>query len=126
MLTWGELRFNTKFAWENPFLKWLSIVLAVILIAVSVLATVRLVQLGLPSGYVVTHYTVYLGIDQMLPLPWLAVLIGVPILVIFGTILLGFTLFRQDSLAGYALIALAATSTIIWAVFLYYLIKINT
>ncbi|MDD5437843.1 MAG: hypothetical protein PHC70_01725 [Patescibacteria group bacterium] len=126
MLTWDELRFNTKFAWENPFLKWLSIVLAVILIAVSIIATVRLIQLGLPSGYVVTHYTVYLGIDQMLPLPWVAALLCVPILVIFGTILLGFTLFRQDSLAGYALLVLAATSTVIWSVFLYYLIKINT
>ena len=126
MWTLGEWRFNTKFAWENPFLKWLSIVLAVVLIAVSIIATIRLVQLGLPSGYVVTHYTVYLGIDQMLPLPWVTALICVPILVIFGTMLLGFTFFRQDSLAGYALLALAATSTVIWAIFLYYLIKINT
>jgi hypothetical protein len=126
MLTLEEWRFNTKFAWENPFLKWLSIVLAIVLILVSILATVRLVQLGLPSGFVVTHYTVYLGIDQMLPLPWIAALVCVPILVIFATIVLGFTLFRQDILASYALIVLAACSTVIWSIYLYYLIKINT
>ncbi|MFA6099643.1 MAG: hypothetical protein WC750_02040 [Patescibacteria group bacterium] len=121
-----EWRFNTKFAWENPFLRWLSIGLAVVLIAVSIFAVIKLIQLGLPSGYIVTHYTVYLGIDQMLPLPWLAVLISVPILVIFATMILGFILFRKDSLAGYALLALATTSTVIWSMYLYYLIKINT
>lgn len=126
MLMRNEWRFNTKFAWENSFLRWLSIGLGVVLIAVSILAAIKLVQLGLSSGYIVTHYTVYLGIDQMLSLPWVAVLISVPILVIFATMLLAFVLFRQDSLAGYALLALAATSTAIWSMYLYYLIKINT
>lgn len=107
-------------------MRWLSIVLAIILLGVSIFATVRLIQLGLPSGYIVTHYTVYLGIDQIMPLPWMAALLGVPIAVIFVTMMLGLGLFRQDSLAGYALASLAASSTIIWSMYLYYLIKINT
>lgn len=126
MLMRNEWRFNARFAWENSFLRWLSIGLGVVLIVVSILAAIKLVQLGLPSGYIVTHYTVYLGIDQMTPLPWAAVLISVPILVIFATMILGFILFRKDSLAGYALLALATISTVIWSMYLYYLIKINT
>ncbi len=115
-----------RFAWENPFLRWMSVVICILLLVVSIIATVRLVQLGLPSGYIVTHYTVYLGIDQMLPLSWLVALVCVPIVLIFGTIVLSFVLFRRDNLAGYALIALAAISTIIWSLQLYHLIKINT
>ncbi|MHB8831301.1 MAG: hypothetical protein ACYC44_04270 [Patescibacteria group bacterium] len=125
-MTWDERRFNIRFAWENPFLRWMSIVVCALLLIISIFATVRLVQLGLPSGFIVTHYTVYLGIDQMLPLSWLAALVCVPIILIFGTIALSFVLFRQDSLAGYALITLAAISTIIWSLQLYHLVKINT
>lgn len=125
-MTWDERRFNMRFAWENPFLRWMSLVVCALLLIVSIIATVRLVQLGLPSGFIVTHYTVYLGIDQMLPLPWLAALVCVPIVLVFGTIVLSFVFFRQDSLAGYALITLAAISTIIWSLQLYHLVKINT
>lgn len=125
-MIWDERRFNMRFAWENPFLRWMSVVICVLLLAVSIIATVRLVQLGLPSGYIVTHYTVYLGIDQMLPLFWLVALVCVPIVLIFGTIVLSFVIFRRDNLAGYALIALAAISTIIWSLQLYHLVKINT
>ncbi|MDD2785641.1 MAG: hypothetical protein PHS79_01965 [Patescibacteria group bacterium] len=125
-MTLEELRFNTRFAWENAFVKWVSFVLAVVLVTASCFAAVRLTQLGLSSGYVVTHYTVYLGIDQIMPLPWLIALIGVPILLIFATIVCGFLFFRQDGLAGYALVALAAFSTVIWILQLYHLIKINS
>jgi len=125
-MIWDERRFNMRFAWENPFLRWMSVVICVLLLAASIIATVRLVQLGLPSGFIVTHYTVYLGIDQMLPLSWLVALVCVPIVLIFGTIVLSFIIFRRDNLAGYALIVLAAISTIIWSLQLYHLIKINT
>lgn len=125
-MTLDELRFNAKFAWENTYLRWFGLSICLFLSVVSILAAIKLVQLGLPSGFIVTHYTVYLGIDQMLPLPWLAVIISVPLLVIFGTMVSGFLFFRQDALAGQALMALSGTSAIVWSIFLYYLVKINT
>jgi hypothetical protein len=125
-MTWEEWRFNTRFAWENPLLRWASVGLCVILMAVSAFSAVRLVQLGMPSGFFVTHYTVYLGIDQMAPLAWLAAVICVPILLIFGTIACAFTFFRQDNLAGYALLMMAAFSTLVWSYFLFQLAKINS
>jgi hypothetical protein len=124
-MTLDEWRFSTRLAWENPFLRWVSLGTAFFLLAVTTYAAIRLVGASLPSGYVVTHYTVYLGIDQVVPAYWLFAYLGVPIFVVSATILCGFGLYRHDSLAGSALVALALVSTAIWALNLFYLIKIN-
>lgn len=124
-MTLDEWKFSTRLAWENPFLRWVAIGTLFFLLAITAYAAVRLVSISLPSGYVVTHYTVYLGIDQVVPAYWLFAYLGVPILLVSATILFGFGLFRHDALAGSALVVLAAVSTFIWAFNLYYLVKIN-
>jgi len=124
-MTLGEWKFSTRLAWENPALRWIGLVTAFFLLVMTMYAAFRLLGSSASSGYVVTHYTVYLGIDQVLPTPWLALYLGVPIVLISATVLCGFGLFRNDSLAGGALVVLAAVSTAIWAAHLYHLIKIN-
>lgn len=124
-MTLDEWKFSTRLAWENPALRWICLATAFLLLVATAYAAYRLIGTSVSSGYVVTHYTVYLGIDQVMPTPWLALYLGVPILLVSATILCGFGLFRGDSLAGGALVALAAVSTAIWIMYLYYLIKIN-
>lgn len=124
-MKWEEWRFNLRFAWENRFLKFMSILILTTLIINSTISTVRLMQAGLSSGDLVTHYTVYLGIDQILPLPWLVLIVGVPIVLIFATIFFSFMLYRQDGIAGFALLALAGMSALFWSWHLYNLVKIN-
>ena len=125
VMTLDEWKFSTRLDWENPVLRWMGLATVSFLLAVTAYATVRLLGSSITSGYVVTHYTVYLGIDQVMPTAWLVLYLGVPILLVSATILSGFGLFRHDGLASGALVALSAVSTIIWAVYLYYLIKIN-
>ncbi len=120
-----EWRFNFRIAWENRFLRWFGISTLSLLIASSVYSGIRLFSLSLPAGFVVTHYTVYLGIDQVLPSYWIVMILLVPIVLISGTIAMGFLFFRQDSIAGGGLLSLAAATTIIWIIQLFHLIKIN-
>lgn len=124
-MIWDEWRFSSRIAWENPLMRWGMITTLVALLAASVYSGYRLFSLSLPSGYVVTHYTVYLGIDQVLPYPWLILILLVPGLLISATITLGYYFFRQDSLAGSGLLVLSAITTIIWIIQLFHLIKIN-
>jgi hypothetical protein len=124
-MTLEEWRFNIRITWENPLMRWGSVFILVGLVGASIYSAIRLFSLSLPSGYVVTHYTIYLGIDQVLPAIWLVPIILVPILLISGTIAIGYLFFRQDSLAGGGLLALAFITTLIWIIQLFHLIKIN-
>jgi len=120
-----EWRFSARIAWENPLMKWGAILILVMLLGASIYSGIRLFSLSLPAGYVVTHYTVYLGIDQVLPAPWLILILLVPVLLVSGTISIGYVFFRQDSLAGGGLLSLAFITTLIWIIQLFHLIKIN-
>ncbi len=120
-----EWRFSARLAWENPLMRWGAIVTLTALIGASIYSAIRLFSLSFPSGYVVTHYTVYLGIDQVLPALWLIPILLVPVLLISGTITIGYLFFRQDSLAGGGLLSLSFITTVIWIIQLFHLIKIN-
>ena len=120
-----EWRFSMRMGWENPFMRWGSLITLTLLVSATIYSAVRLFSLSYPAGYVVTHYTVYLGIDQVLPAPWLIVILLVPVLLISGTIAMGYLFFRQDSLAGGGLVTLSLITAIIWIIQLFHLIKIN-
>ncbi len=120
-----EWRFSVRVAWENTFLRWVGISIFSLVVLVSAYATYQLVRSSLSSGYVVTHYSVYLGIDQVLPSYWISAFALMPIVLVSGTILCAYALYRRDSIATYALLSLAGSSVFIWTYYLYHLIKIN-
>lgn len=120
-----EWKFSLRVSWENPFLKWGGILILCLMAMASVYSGYQLTKSSLASGYVVTHYSVYLGIDQVVPNYWIAVLCLMPILVISGTILCAYALYRANGIATYGLMALSGTTTLIWIYYLYHLIKIN-
>ncbi|MBD3281776.1 hypothetical protein GF391_03450 [Candidatus Uhrbacteria bacterium] len=124
-MIWDEWRFSSRIAWENPLMRWGMIATLISLLAASAYSGYRLFSLSLPSGYVVTHYTVYLGIDQVLPYPWLILILLVPVVLISATMTLGYYFYRQDVLAGASLLTLSAITTVIWIIQLFHLIKIN-
>ncbi|MBU2566183.1 hypothetical protein KKG46_01330 [Patescibacteria group bacterium] len=124
-MTLDEWRFSTRMAWENSFMRWASIVTITLLLIVSTYSAVRLVATAIPSGFIVTHYTVYLGIDQVLPMPWIFAIIFTPIALVSATLFVSFGFFRDDGIASHALLLLSILSTIIWSIQLYHLIKIN-
>jgi hypothetical protein len=124
-MIFDEWRFSYRIAWENPFMRWGALITLFSTIGSSIYTGIRLFSLSYPSGYVVTHYTVYLGIDQVVPAPWIILLLLVPILLISGTISVGYLYFRQDSIAGKGLLTLSFITSIIWIIQLFHLIKIN-
>ena len=124
-MTLDEWHFSTRMAWENPFMRWTSIGILIFLLAVSIYGAIRLTTAALPSGFIVTHYTVYLGIDQVLPMPWLFVILLTPLVLVFLTLFAAFGFFREDAVASNALLLLSLFSTLVWTIQLYHLIKIN-
>lgn len=124
-MTWDEWKFSTRMAWEKPGIKILGIGTLACLLGMSGFAAFKVFGASLPVGYTVTHYTVYLGIDQVLPVYWFLLFLFVPILLVSGTIVCGMGMYRDDVVAGTALMVLAAISTLLWSVQLFYLSKIN-
>lgn len=120
-----EWKFGLRVAWENTFLRWIGISIFSVITLVSIYSTYQLLRSCMSSGYVVAHYSVYLGIDQVLPNYWIGALSLMPILLVSGTILCAYVLYRRDNIATYALLALAGSGGFLWTYFLYYLIKIN-
>lgn len=120
-----EWRFSYQIAWEKPFMRWGALMTLVSLIGASIYSGIRLFSLSFPSGIIVTHYTIYLGIDQVLPAIWIIPILVVPVLLVSGTIALAYLYFRQDQILSNGLLTLAFISTVIWIIQLFHLIKIN-
>ncbi len=122
----NEWRFRFRLAWDHPVLRWVGLG-TIVLLGLGVLYTgIRVITGAFPSGFIVSHYTVYQGIDQVVPLPWFAVILILPLLLVGGTLFSAFSVYRQDAVAGFSLLAFSVAITFLWLVYFFYFIKINT
>lgn len=124
-MRWEEWRFSARLAWQDRFVRWTSVAAAAICLVMSVFLLVRLVPEGLRTGVLSLHYTIYLGIDDVGPWPWIFLMPGGMIfaLLVDGACLFGW--FRRDALAARSLAGLALATTILWAVTSFFLIAVN-
>lgn len=125
-MRWDEWRFSAKLALQDRFVKWTTLGTAIFCCAITIFVLWKLIPVGLRSGVLTFHYTIYLGIDDVRAWPW----IFVPLGTMFGVLLLNFLfalgVFRRDKLASRALIGLAAAIAIIWGVGMIFLRLVNS
>lgn len=124
-MTWSEWRFSAKLAWQDPFIRWMTVLSLLIFVATSFFVLWKLIPEGLRSGVLTMHYTIYLGIDDVRPWPWIFVVPGGLAAVLLVNSILSFGLFRSDALAARALTGLATAVLIIGAVSSFFLVLIN-
>jgi len=125
LIKWQEWRFSFKLAWDDRKLRWLSMAMLAVLILVTFFV-LWIILSNLSTDIVVSHYTVYLGIDQMVPLSYFVLMLVVPIFLYILVVFLAFLLYKYDYLATYALLLVSVLTEVLWLIQLFYLIKINT
>lgn len=124
-MKWEEWRFSAHLAWQDRFIRWGTIAISAVILLGSGLFVYRLLPEGVRSGFLTTHYTIYLGIDEVRPWQWIflypSAMVGISAmnnLVIFG-------IYRRDILAAKALLAFTCALTLLWGIYIFFLALIN-
>lgn len=124
-MRWEEWRFSARLAWQDRFVRWTTLSSVPICVGMSAFLLIRLIPEGLRTGVLSLHYTIYLGIDDVGPWPWIFLVPGGMLLLLIADGLLVYGLFRKDALAARALAGLALITSLIWAVTSFFLIAVN-
>lgn len=117
--------FSAKLAWDNLWIRWLAILTVAIVLAMSAYYLWRTLPSAQEHDFVVMHYNVYLGIDDVRSWPWIFFLPTLWILLTLADIALAFGFYRADSQFSLSLILSAFAWSLPWAGALFYLSIIN-
>lgn len=124
-MKWQEWKFSARLALEDRFMRWMAILVGVGVVGMSIFFLWKIIPEGRRSGVVTFHYTIYLGIDDVRPWPWILTVPGIALLFTAVDTILAFALFRQSVLVSRALMVLCAMSVIVWAIGSFFLVLIN-
>jgi hypothetical protein len=124
-MTFAEWRFSAQLAWQDSFIRWTTVVSLLAVFSASGFALMKLIPEGTRSGVLTMHYTIYLGIDDVRPWPWVFAIPGAFVTMLLANTGLSFGLFRTDVIAARALTGLAAAISIIAGVSVFFLVLIN-
>lgn len=117
--------FSVKLAWKHVFLRWSVLFLFIIAGCVSSLFLLRVIPAARQEGVVVLHYSVYLGVDELRPWPWIFLL---PAVFFFGLaldLMYALATFQRDAFLAYAAMTFGWFWTIAWIGALFYLTLAN-
>ncbi len=122
---WDEWKFSARMAWQDSFLRWMSSLTVGAYILMSGFFLLRLIPVGLRSGVLILHYTIYLGIDEVRPWRWIflypAGMLG--LLVMNGICAYG--MYRTDRLAAKTLMSATAALCLLWCIGAWFNMLVN-
>ena len=120
-----EWRFSATLAWRDPFMRWATLACLLVAFGMTGYVLTKLIPQGLTSGVLATHYTMYLGIDDVRAWPWVFSIPAGIIALIGANAIVAAGIFRTDPLATRMLTALSCAATIVWTVGSLFLVRIN-
>lgn len=124
-MRWEEWKFSARRAAQDSFVRWTTVSTVVLLVGMSSYLLVRVLPVAWRSGVVTMHYTIYLGIDDVRPWPWIFFVPGVAIFFGLLDLLIAFGIYLRDALASRTLVALALITAILWTVGSFFLLRVN-
>jgi len=124
-MRWAEWRFSAKLGWQNRFIRWLTIVNALVIVFMSVFVLWRLIPEGLRASVLTMHYNVYLGIDDVRDWRWIFLLPGAMLVVFAGNLLFALGIYRHHALAAKVLVAFSSALTVLWCVGSFFIVLVN-
>jgi hypothetical protein len=124
-MTLDEWRFSAKLAWQDRFVRWMTVATFALAFGMSVFVLWRLIPEGLRAGVLTMHYTIYLGIDDVRTWPWIFLLPAGMMSLMSVSVLCTFGLFRRDPLAAKTLSATLLASAVLWSFSVFFLIIVN-
>lgn len=125
-MTFEAWLFSAKRAWQNHWVKAVTIVTACLLLATTVWFSAKVISLRhVEGGQLVLHYSVELGIDAIRPWAWALFLPAVWLMVTVLDLLWAFGIYRDDVYQSWAFFGIALAWSIPWMLALWHLIRIN-
>ncbi len=80
---------------------------------------------GKRAGILVLHYTVYLGIDDVRPWPWVFRSIGIVAGIAIVNAIVSLLVIQKDALAARAMSMLTTAIVILWSVSQIFVVRVN-
>lgn len=124
-MRWTEWKFSARLAFQDVFIRWIAIATGLVIVGMGAFFLWRLLPEGWRAGVVTFHYSVYLGIDDVRPWPWVFVFPGAAVVLVVADVLCACSLFRKDAVASRAVMTFGFLSSILWAVGSFFLILVN-
>lgn len=124
-MTLAEWRFSAKMAWQDTFIRWVTVLSALSTVTASTYMLWKLIPEGIRAGVLTLHYTIYLGIDDVRTWPWVFVIPGTMLVIFLTNSAIAFGLYRTDRVASRALVGLAAAVVLVGCISSFFLILIN-
>ncbi len=128
---WGVMNsdawlFSTKQAWQHPLFRWVAIATLLFVVCGSTYFLWKVLPTRKQSQNMVSHYNVYIGIDQVDSWTWAWILPGVWFTVTFIDLVLAYGMYRTDFYLAASLLILACAWSLPWMGTLFYLTRVNT
>jgi hypothetical protein len=124
-MTWDEWRFSARLAWQDPFIRWVTVVTTILGVGMTAFFLSKLIPEGMRAGVLTLHYNVYLGIDEVGPWKWILLFPGMLFAVLVVNTVFSFGCFRNHAIAARTATALAASMAILWGIGCFFLMLVN-
>lgn len=126
-MTFEAWIFSAKRAWQDPWIKGVSLGTGVIVLLASIWFCAQIFRLRSTStGLLVLHYNVYTGIDAIRPWGWGFLLPCIWLLVTLVDMAWAFGVYREDAYQAWAFVLIAAGWSIPWIMTLWHLVRMNS
>ncbi len=125
-MTLAAWLFSAKRAWQDPWIKGVTVFTVVFGIIGSAWFIAHMLPLRHAThGRLVLHYSVYFGIDAIKPWGWLFALPVCWIVSVMIDVVWSLGVYREDAYQAWAILFVASISSIPWMMTLWHLIGIN-
>lgn len=124
-MTFQSWLLSAKLAWANPWPRWLSFLALALSVGMSAFFLIKTVPAAREQGSFISHYNLYVGIDELKDWPWV---FFYPAIWISGTVIdlvVAYGVFRNDFHLAISLFALALLWSLPWSGILFYLTLVN-
>jgi hypothetical protein len=124
-MRWEEWKFSARLGWQDPYVRWIGLATVLLVCITGGFFLFRLLPEGWRSGVITMHYNIYLGIDDVRPWPWLFVVPGTALGAVVIDVLLALGLYRRHALASRTVLAAGLAASAVWAIGIFFLIRVN-
>lgn len=116
---------SVKKAWQDPFMKIMTVLIGLIYLSVSSWLLIRVYRAELPNGGIVFHYNSYVGIDQLADRIWIWAFPFVWGCMLILDVFLGYIWFREHTKVSYSLLITGFIWSLMCSWFLFTLVQFS-
>lgn len=126
-MTVEQWLFSAKRAWQDPWVKVVTITTLLFMVGGSAWFIARMAALHgqATGGLMVLHYNIYVGIDAIGPWGWIFLFPAAWLVLVMADLVWAYGIYREDLYQAWSFLLLAMLWSIPWMMALWHLVRIN-